>query len=175
MQETDIKLAESKCPELLERFSKDLLAVEDFRGDLCVTVSPLRFKEIVRFLKESPSLSFDFMMDLFGMDYLKYVPEQRERFAILLGLYSSSTQKRIRLKVFLPEQKPEIDSLTDVYRAANWFEREAYDMYGILFRGHPKLARILCHHQFEGHPLRKDFPSDDYQRLKSALPADEMI
>ena len=109
------------------------------------------------------------MMDLFSMDYLKWEPPTPERYAIIYNLYSPPLHERLFVKVYLPETDPQVDSIHDLYKAANWFEREAWDLFGIVFRGHPNLIRILCHSDFEGHPMRKDYPSDKYQRLKSAI------
>jgi NADH:ubiquinone oxidoreductase subunit C len=79
-------------------------------------------------------------------------------------------KRRVQVKVYLSEDKPEVDSIHDLYKMVNWFEREAWDMFGIVFKGHPNLIRILCHNDFVGHPLRKDYPAEQYQRLKNAAP-----
>ena len=168
MQETDINLLESKLPGFQAEFASEVTAVSDFRGDLSVDVKPARIKEIALFLKNK--LQFDVLMDLFAMDYLKFDPPTPERFAVIYSFYSTTRKKRVRVKVYLSEEKPEIESLHKVYAMVNWFEREAWDLFGITFQGHPHLERLLCHGDFEGHPLRKDYPSDQYQRLKTALP-----
>lgn len=174
MRETDTSLLESKCPELLRTFSSEIVAVDDFRGDLSVSVSPGRIRDILSFLKTTETTAFAILMDLFAMDYLKLESACPTRFAVIYNLYSLERRRRIRIKALVPEDKPELDSVCSVYRAANWFEREAWDLFGIRFTGHPNLTRILCHHEFEGHPLRKDYPSDGYQRLKTALSSSEM-
>jgi NADH:ubiquinone oxidoreductase subunit C len=110
-------------------------------------------------------------MDLFANDYLKYQPEKPERFAVVYNLYAMNTQERLLVKSWVPEGECEIESIHDLYAAANWFEREAWDLYGVVFKNHPNLQRILCHTEFEGHPLRKDYPADKYQRLKVAAPS----
>lgn len=147
-------------------FKEDILEVH---GDLTVSVKPDRIRDMIGCLKER--LGFEMLMDLFGMDYLKWEPPTLERFAVIYNLYSLSQNKRVHVKVYVSETKPEIDSIWDIYKAANWFEREAYDMFGIVFKGHPNLQRILCHQDFVGHPLRKDYPADKYQRLKTAAPS----
>jgi len=167
--EIDTNLLESKLPGFSNRFGKDVLTVSDHRGDLTIEIQPSVLRDALMFLKAT--LRFEILMDVFAMDYSKFDPPTRERFAVIYNLYSVSQQRRVRLKVFLNEDKPEIESVHDVYASANWFEREAWDLFGIVFKGHPHLVRILCHHDFEGHPLRKDYPSDGYQRLKSASPA----
>jgi len=168
--EIDTNLLESKIPGLMAAFSGETFSVTDYRGDLMVVVPAARLREVVRFLKSHPSLPFEMMMDLFAMDYSKKLPETPERFAVIYQLYSVTAGRRVHLKVFLPEEKPEVESIHDLYAAANWFEREAWDLFGVVFVGHPHLIRILCHGDFVGHPLRKDYPSDQYQRLKNAAP-----
>ncbi len=132
-------------------------------------MKPEKICDIIQTLKTNPATSFEMMMDLLGMDYSKMKPEPVERYAVIYNLYSVSRGERVRVKVFLTETSPEIDSIHAIYAAANWFEREVWDLFGIVFRGHPNLTRILCHSDFEGHPLRKDYPSDGYQRLKTAV------
>ncbi|MBI4403695.1 MAG: NADH-quinone oxidoreductase subunit C [Deltaproteobacteria bacterium] len=174
MPEIDIKGLSDKAPAFLERFSGEVLSVSDFRGDLEICVKKDRLKEMVGFLKEDSSLSFDILMDLFGMDYSTFPIAQLERFAVVYNFYSVSRKKRLRLKVFVPEQAAELDSIHEIYKAANWYERETWDMFGIRFLGHPNLVRILCHGEFQGHPLRKDYPSDQYQKLKHAAHSNEI-
>lgn len=174
MHETATKLLGSKLPELLEAFPSDVLDAEDFRGDLTVVVRPERIQDIARFLKTNAKMPFEVLMDLFAMDYLKSTVDMPERFAVIYNFYSISKGRRVRLKAFVPESKPEIDTLCGVYKMANWFEREAWDLFGVKFRGHPHLVRILTHHEFQGHPLRKDYPADKYQRLKTSLPSSEL-
>jgi len=167
-------LLKNKFPSIadswIEKFGSSILAITDYRGDLCVQIDPKSLREMVKFLKDNSTMPFSMMMDIFGMDYLKYEPEQPERFAVIYNLYSILHHRRVFLKAYLPENNPEIDSLHDIFKMANWFEREAWDLFGIVFKGHPFLVRILCHQDFVGHPLRKDYPSDQYQRLKTAAP-----
>lgn len=174
MLETGTKLLESKLPALLQAFPDEILGASDFRGDLIVELKPGRIRDIIRYLKTESPIPFEMMVDLFGMDYLKVEPVTPERFAVIYNLHSLLQRRRVHLKVWLPEAKPELDSIHDIYKAANWFEREAFDLFGIVFRGHPDLQRILCHSDFVGHPLRKDYPADGYQRLKTALPSSEL-
>ena len=171
MPEIDISSLESKLPEFSAAFSSEILALEDFRGDLTVVLKSKKIREAIRFLKGLQRCPFNVMMDLFAMDYLKSATEMPERFAVIYNLFSLQTNSRVRLKVFLAEDKPEIDSIHDLYKAANWFEREAWDLFGINFKGHPHQIRILTHHEFVGHPLRKDYPADKYQKLKTPAPS----
>ncbi|MBI4126653.1 MAG: NADH-quinone oxidoreductase subunit D [Deltaproteobacteria bacterium] len=107
-----------------------------------------------RFLRDEPGLRFNLLMDLCGADY----PGRDERYEVVYHLCSIPTKKRIRLKVRCPESDPTVPSIASLYQTVNWSEREAYDLFGIQFSGHPNLKRILCHHEFEGHALRKDYP-----------------
>jgi NADH-quinone oxidoreductase subunit C len=171
VQETATKLLESKLPELLQRSGEAVLEAENSHGDLSIVVHPGRIREVLEILKTESSLQYAMLMDLFGMDYLKFQPETPERFAVVYILYSMTQRSHLRVKVYLPESQPDVDSVHDLFKSANWFEREAWDLYGINFRNHPNLVRILCHIDFVGHALRKDYPSDGYQRLKSAAPS----
>ncbi len=172
MQETDIKLLANTLPNLPENIQSQILSVEEFKGETTLIICKEGLRTVIQFLKGDPHCRFDVMMDLFAMDYLNYEIAQPERFAVVYYLVSLFQTRRIRIKVFLSEEDPTVDSIHDLYKAANWFEREAWDLYGILFNEHPNLTRILCHSDFVGHPLRKDYPSDQYQRLKTAIPSE---
>ena len=139
------------------RFADQVLDVNDFRGDLTITVRPDRITEICRTLKEDPATEFDLLSTITGLDYLGY-PDKKldERFNVIYQMYSIDHGHRIRVKVPLPESAPEVDSVTSVWKTANWWERETFDMFGINFRRHPDLRRILCHEEFVGHALRRD-------------------
>lgn len=169
MLETNTNLVESKLPGFFSQFSEGILSVEEFRGDLTLVIAPTILRNSLTFLKEK--MGFEMLMDVFAMDYVKFEPPTPERFAVIYNLFSLSNKRRVRLKVYVKEENPELDSVHDLYASANWFEREAWDLFGIVFKGHPHLIRILCHQEFEGHPLRKDYPSDGYQKLKLASPS----
>lgn len=109
--------------------------------------------------------SFDFLMDVCGVDY----PERTKRFDVVYHLFSSKTSKRLRVKTALAAGES-VETVTPIWKGANWFEREAFDMFGIVFKGHPYLRKILTHHQFEGHPLRKDYDADHQQHCTTVLP-----
>jgi len=170
VDETATKLLENKAPSLA-RFPSEIDGVEELRGEVTVCVKPSKIRELFTALKAD---GFTMLMDLFGMDYLKVNPPRPERFAVVYNLYALAQKKRVFLKAYLPEDLVEIDSVHDIFKAANWFEREAWDLFGIVFRGHPGLVRILCHTDFEGHALRKDYPADKYQRLKNVAPSTEI-
>jgi NADH-quinone oxidoreductase subunit C/D len=118
---------------------------------------------VLRNLRDSGK--FDFLMDLCGADY----PERAKRFDVVYHLYSSKTNERLRIKTQVGEGES-LDSVTGVWASANWLEREAFDMYGMRFDGHPNLRKILTHHEFVGHPMRKDYDADHQQHCSSALP-----
>jgi NADH/F420H2 dehydrogenase subunit C len=111
--------------------------------------------KLIRFLKESPQTSFDMLMDIVGIDCLALGREPR--FELVYVLYSLKFKNYLKVKVPVAEDDCEVDSVCGVWKGANWFEREAYDLFGVRFRGHPNLRRILCHDEFVGHALRKDY------------------
>jgi NADH-quinone oxidoreductase subunit C len=138
---------------LEERFGEDVLETHAFRGDETVVVRPDRILEILSFLREDDALSFDFLADLCGVHY----PEKAHQFEVVYHLYSFRHNRRLRVKARVADEG-RITSVTSVYPSADWPEREAYDMVGIHFEGHPDLRRILMPEGFEGHPLRRDYP-----------------
>ncbi len=146
---------------VLERFPGEVLSRHAYRGDDTLVIRRETVVDICRLLKAEPDLRFDLFLDLTAVDYLPVEP----RFEVVIHLYSTPHGFRLRLKVPLAGDDPEMDTLTSVWRATDWFEREAWDMYGIVFRGHPNLKRILLYEEFEGHPLRKDYPIDKRQPL----------
>ena len=137
----------------LEVFGDEVQETHAFRGDETVAVGPDRIVEILRFLKEEPTLSLDFLTDLCAVHY----PERDYRYEVVYHLYSFRHNRRFRLKARIREGTG-IASAVEVHPSANWPEREAYDMVGVRFAGHPDLRRILMPDDFEGHPLRRDFP-----------------
>ncbi len=135
-----------------ERFGESLKEVVYFRGEDTLVVAPEKILEICRFLKEDPEMGFDLLADVTGIHYL----EREYSYEVVYHLLSLARRRRLRLRVQLGESG-EIDSVTSVWRGADWHEREAFDLVGIRFKGHPDLRRILMPEDFEGHPLRKDF------------------
>ena len=144
----------SVLKSLQEKFGESILSSSEFRGELTIVVPKERIVEICRFLKEDAALCFDMLADLFGLDM--YTPVKR--FGVVYNLYSLKSHHRIRLKIFTEEQDPHVPTVTGVWGTANWHERETYDMFGIIFDGHPDLRRIYMPDEFEHYPLRKDFP-----------------
>jgi NADH-quinone oxidoreductase subunit C len=148
-----VSAAADAVAALQERFGDEILETHSFRGDDTVAVRPGRIVEILRFLREDPALSFDFLTDLCGVHY----PEHEYEYEVVYHLYSFRDNRRLRVKARIFEGN-RIASASEVYPAANWPEREAYDLVGIHFEGHPDLRRILMPDGFEGHPLRRDYP-----------------
>ena len=152
---------------LRERLGDQLIAASDFRGDLSLTVSRQAWVQAATLLRDHPELDYKLFLDLCGVDFLDQ-DDRAERFQVVLHAYSVSQKHHVRLKAWVPESDPALDSLTRLYRGANWFEREAWDLYGIVFKGHPNLIRILTHDDFVGHPMRKDYPQGQRHVLKAA-------
>lgn len=130
-------------------------------GELTLTAEPEHLVSLVRYLRDDPRCQFINFIDICGVDY----PQRPKRFDVVLHLLSPKLNQRVRVKVMTDEDTP-VPSLIDIFPAANWFEREAYDLYGILFSGHPDLRRILTDYGFEGHPLRKDFPMTGFVEVR---------
>ena len=131
------------------------------RSELTVTVAANEIVPFVRFLRDDARLAFVSLIDVCGVDW----PQREKRFDVVYHFLSPRQNVRIRLKIMTDETTP-VPSITPVFPGADWFEREAYDLYGILFTGHPDLRRILTDYGFEGHPLRKDFPLTGFVEVR---------
>ncbi|MFZ5572933.1 MAG: NADH-quinone oxidoreductase subunit C [Thermodesulfobacteriota bacterium] len=147
--------------KLTDRFPESILETHSHRGDDTAIVRKEDILKICLFLRDDETLLFNFMMDLTAVDYIGREP----RFEVVYHLYSLRHNQRVRIKAGVPESDCAIDSVVSIWPGANWFEREAFDMYGITFKGHPELRRILLYEGFEGHPLRKDYPIKKRQPL----------
>ncbi len=137
-----------------EQFPEFFQDAAETHGEEAVRLVAAGIVPVARFLRDDPRLSFSVLMDLAGVDY----PDEEPRFEVVYHFYSMERTARLRVKVRLPEAAPEVDSLTGLWKSADWHEREAWDLFGIVFRGHPDLRRLLMYEEFEGHPLRKDYP-----------------
>lgn len=156
---------ESKNLEMVKkRFGDVIIDSHSFRGDDTVIIKKQHILDVCGFLRDESALSFDFMMDLTVVDYLNQ-SDRSERFEVVYHFYSSKLNHRLRVKAPVPESDCTIDSIISLWIGADWFEREAYDMYGITFNNHPNMKRILLYEEFEGHPLRKDYPITKRQPL----------
>ena len=177
-----------------DHFPDAVSASHTYRGDATVILRRESLVEVARFLKEDPALQMNFLMDLTAVDYSTFGkgptpaffassgvaaspssqipdddpwpgPPDQSRFAVVYHFYSRAHKHRLRLVVPVEGADAEVDSLTSLWAGANWLEREVWDMFGIGFRGHPDLKRILMYKEFEGHPLRKDYPVNKRQPL----------
>ena len=176
------------------QFSGAILASHSYRGDETLALRRQFLLEVARFLKEDAALQMNFLMDLTAVDYSAFgknakpaffassgvtvepaseIPDEdpwdgppgEARFVVVYHFYSLKYKHRLRLLVPVEEEEAELDSLVLLWPGANWLEREVWDMFGIRFKGHPDLKRILMYEEFEGHPLRKDYPVNKRQPL----------
>ncbi|MBI4843418.1 MAG: NADH-quinone oxidoreductase subunit C [Nitrospirae bacterium] len=155
--------------KLKREFANEVVDISEFRGQVSVTVKRERILDICRFLKSASEIEMDYLADLCGVDY----PERRFRFEVVYNLYSIPHRHAIRLKALLPGDAPTIESVTPIWKGAEWHEREAYDMFGIVFNSHPDHRRILMPDTWDGYPLRKDYPlkgrdTSDYKEFNEA-------
>ncbi len=133
---------------------KNIISTDTSNDDVRITTAKENLIELVRFMKEDLRLNFDMLSDLFGVDY----PKKSERIEIIYNFYSTKNNFRLFVKCHSKIDETDYPSLTFIYESANWFEREIYDMFGIKFKDHPDLKRILNPDDWEGHPLLKDYP-----------------
>lgn len=134
------------------RFSDSLQAVEEFRGDLAITFDSKKIVELAHFLNDDPELQFEICKDVTAIDWAT----RKNRFTVVYHVYSFKNNYLLRIKANL--ESDEINSVTEVWQGANWYERETFDMYGINFKNHPDFRRVYMPEEFEYYPLRKDFP-----------------
>ncbi|MBG9386498.1 NADH-quinone oxidoreductase subunit C [Caenimonas aquaedulcis] len=163
-----VKPAELK--EVIARVLGDLAKRIDLRLDeITVTVSAANYLAAARLLRDNPECRFEQLLDLCGIDYSEWRAGEWDglRYCVASHLLSISLNQRVRLKVFAPDDElPVVDSLNGLWNSANWFEREAFDLYGIVFEGHDDLRRILTDYGFIGHPFRKDFPVSGHVEMR---------
>ena len=146
---------------IAEKIGVELEGNEIAYGELTITVAAGDLLRTVEFLRKDPQCQFISIIDVCGADY----PQRLRRFDVVYHLLSPRQNQRIRIKVVTDEDTP-VPSITGIFPGADWFERETYDMYGVLFSGHPDLRRILTDYGFEGHPLRKDFPLTGFVEVR---------
>jgi NADH-quinone oxidoreductase subunit C len=146
---------------LIETYPDAILDASLPQGDVMAVIRPEFLTKVIDFLKNDPRLMFNVLVDIAAVDY----PKQKPRFTVVYHLLSLSFNRRLRLKAAVDEGEPGLDSLTPWWGSANWLEREVWDMFGIRFKGHPDLKRILMYEEFQGHPLRKDYPIKKRQPL----------
>jgi NADH-quinone oxidoreductase subunit C len=161
-------------PEVLQAVLAELLgeraaSIQVERGEVTLTVSAADYLEVMQLLRDAPQTRFEQLIDLCGMDYSAYGDGRWEgpRFAAVVHLLSVARNHRLRVRVFCPEDDfPVLASVSAIWAAANWYEREAFDLYGIVFDGHDDLRRILTDYGFIGHPFRKDFPLSGHVEMR---------
>ncbi len=155
--ETSAQKIRSQYPNIVTEAFTD-------KGDEVIRIKKEGVKDLLGKLKNDPEHSFNLLVDLFAVDYLHW-EEKGIRFEITYNLFSLARNQRIFVKAQVSELEPEIDSVTSLWPAADWFERETWDMMGIVFKGHPNLKRLLMYESFQGHPLRKDYPYNRRQPI----------
>jgi NADH-quinone oxidoreductase subunit C len=150
-------------------FGGRLQSLTEELGQITIVVKPAEYLSVCQQLRDDPSLRFEQCMDVCGIDYLAFGDGAYEgpRFAAVLHLLSITNNWRVRVRVFAEhDDMPIVPSVVDLWNGVNWFEREAFDLYGIVFEGHPDLRRILTDYGFIGHPFRKDFPLSGYVEMR---------
>ncbi|MBK7686072.1 MAG: NADH-quinone oxidoreductase subunit C [Rhodocyclaceae bacterium] len=136
-------------------------------GELTIEVDALNYLAVSQELRDNPALKFEQLVDLSGIDYLEHTSWQGKRFAAVIQLISFTHNWRVRVRVFAEDETfPVLPSVTSIWNGANWYEREAFDLYGIHFDGHNDLRRMLTDYGFIGHPFRKDFPISGYVEMR---------
>jgi NADH-quinone oxidoreductase subunit C len=146
---------------LIAKLPEAVLETHARLGDATAVVKRETLLQVIALLRDEPGLDFDMLTDVCAVDYLPRQP----RFEVVYHFYSTQRNHRLRVKVLVEEGDPQVDSAVPLYASANWMEREVWDLYGIRFRGHPDPRRILLYEEFEGHPLRKDYPKERRQPL----------
>ncbi|MBS7328639.1 MAG: NADH-quinone oxidoreductase subunit C [Oxalobacter sp.] len=161
---------EALAGKLQDRFAGEGIGIELAFGEVTMSVPVNAYIQVMQVLRDDPDYRFEELVDLCGVDYLGFGGEEalgHPRFAVVVHLLSLTHNSRLRVRVFAEDDRnPQVPSVMAVWPAANWFEREAFDLYGILFDGHPDLRRILTDYGFTGHPFRKDFPVQGYVEMR---------
>ena len=142
-------------------FKKKMLSIDEDKGEITITFDQKNIIESLRFLRDRPEFDFKQLIDLCGVDYQEYkiAAQDEKRFCVVCHLLSLSNNQRLRVKVFADDDEfPILPTMTEVWPNADWYEREAFDLFGLMFVDHPDLRRLLTDYGFVGHPFRKDFP-----------------
>lgn len=174
MSETLSSAPVAIAPEVLrdtlsQVLGERVVSVQVARGEVTVTVSAARYLDVMQTLRDAAGLRFEQLIDLCGMDYSTYGDGRWEgqRFAVVVHLLSVSLSQRVRVRVFCADDDfPVVASVNSLWNSANWYEREAFDLFGIVFEGHDDLRRILTDYGFIGHPFRKDFPLSGHVEMR---------
>jgi NADH-quinone oxidoreductase subunit C len=161
--------------QIKEQFGDAITDISEFRGDVTIVVDRKKLIEVATYCRDTDGLEFNLLSDVAGLDYLTETP----RFAVSYVMYSLPNNHTLRLKVYAPEEDAVIPTVNGVWPSANYQEREVYDMFGVTFEGHPDMRRILMPYDWNGHPLRKDYPlgyeevefSFNFDRVQAQKPA----
>ena len=160
---------ETLSQNLQKHLGDRIVAMQLALGEVSIDVDVANYQEVMQLLRDEQELCFEELIDLCGIDYLTYgkTPWTGKRFAVVVHLLSITHNWRLRIRCFTTDDDfPSMPSLISVWNSVNWFEREAFDLYGIVFPGHPDLRRILTDYGFIGHPFRKDFPISGYIEMR---------
>ena len=158
---------ERLCQQLRDSFGDRIGEPVLALGEVTVAIPAANYLDVMRQLRDDPALRFEQLMDLSGIDYSEFTGYQGKRYAAVSQLLSITHNWRLRVKVFAEDEEfPVVASVTDVWDSANWYEREAFDLFGIHFEGHADLRRLLTDYGFVGHPFRKDFPISGYVEMR---------
>jgi NADH-quinone oxidoreductase subunit C len=158
-----------KLQRLFDVLGRESLLPKERLGEITIEVPAAEYLQVCRKLRDHPDLRFEQLMDLTGVDYAAYADKPREgpRFAVALHLLSVTHNWRLRVRAFCPDDSfPLLPSVYEIWPSVNWYEREAFDLFGIVFDGHPDLRRILTDYGFIGHPFRKDFPVSGHVEMR---------
>lgn len=158
-------MSQAVLEALQSRFGAAITKTHSHCGDDTATVDRTAIVDVARFLKDDPAMAFDMPIDVTAVDYLEFKDYDGPRYCVVYHFYSTAKRHRVRLRIELPADDPKMPSVWPVFRGVDWFERETFDMYGIVFDGHYDLRRMLMYEEFQGHPLRKDYPLRGYQPL----------
>jgi NADH-quinone oxidoreductase subunit C len=160
--------------QLVAHLGADRVRVQgEHCGQCYVTINPDALREALAFLRDTPAIAMNMLMDVGGVDYLGFGDDREWRFEVAYQLFSTDLNHRTRVKVAVADGRTTVPSVWDMWGVANWMEREVFDMFGITFTDHPNLRRILCHEDFKGHALRKDYPINKRQQL--SRPVDNLL
>ncbi|MBI2374482.1 MAG: NADH-quinone oxidoreductase subunit C [Deltaproteobacteria bacterium] len=165
-------MSKAALDRLLAKHADAIVRHHAQHGDETAIVRTDRLLEVMTFLRDDSETAFEMLIDVTGVDYLGI---KEPRFEVVYHLYSLTKRHRLRIKVELDEADPKTASVFGLWKSANWMEREAFDLYGIKFEGHPDLRRVLLYPEFEGHPLRKDYEMEHRQPLIPARPGREHL
>ncbi|MDZ4672247.1 MAG: NADH-quinone oxidoreductase subunit C [Phototrophicales bacterium] len=158
-------------------FSTAVKGVDHFRDETTIIVDPAQLPAVVRFLRDTAGLIYNYLSDISAVDYWDEegsYEDRMGRFGVSYHIYSLLYNRRLRVKVFLPEENPTAPTITEIFPAANWLEREAFDMMGITFSGHPNMKRILMPTDWDGHPHRRDYPLG-YETIQFSFNIEEIL